>query len=458
MLRLTLAFYFFSPALALAAIGTGIGFSAKGSSLGGMSSNLERDGLSAFYNPAQMSQPRNGHSKRQPSEKASPETQSGNIQFTWGFIFMEPQFKAIPGPVVTQNTTNGDAVVSGSVDTDYPTVIGQAIGLNYRNKNHALKPSFGLVIYLPIDRFALIDSGEPFLPDYVLYRSRLQKPEFHFGAGLQLKPQWRLGAGVQLGAGLNAKTDVFLQPDSSKSSSMRIAASLKTKASPYFGTQIELTPAITSGLTFRLPLSNPQTLQVRASGRVIGDLSALDFSFQSLSTAYYEPMQVEWGNTIALPNDSKLHLQLDYQAWSRYESPNLEIDTTNTSNCAPNCGGLVFASSKYPSFTTKDVFVPRVGLELGMFRVGYAYESSIFSDPPVTHNLLDPSRHRISAGYGFHGSDFIGTFMAWTLDFSATYSVLESYSVQKSGDAIGAPGFDVGGNLFGGGVSLNLSL
>jgi hypothetical protein len=447
---------FFFSSHAESAVGTALGFSAKAASLGGMSAAVTRDGYAAFNNPALLALPSGTSSDGVTDSK----TQKSNLEFSWGIVFLQPQFKSIPGPVVVQNAVTGDGVLSGSVDTEYPSVIGQAIGLSYRNSKSEFKPSVGMVMYLPIDRLAYVDSGEPFLPDYVLYRSRFQKPEFHFAFGMQMRPNWKIGAGLQLGAGLNSKVDVFLQSDATKSSSMRVSASLKTKAAPYFGTQIDFLPGWSSGITARLPLSNPQSIQVLASGRVIGDLAALDLNFNSLSAAYYEPLQIEWGNRVQLTPTARLHFQIDYAAWSRYESPNVEVNTANTTNCSPNCGGLTFSSSEYPGFTTRDTITPRVGLELSDVRVGYAYEPSIFSDTPATasHNLIDPARHRFSAGYGFKGPDFFSTLLPWTLDFSILYSVLESYSVTKSGTDIGAPGYEVGGSLFGAGISLNLSL
>lgn len=428
------------------AVGTQIGFSAHASALGGMTALQEKEGTSAFQNPATMSN--SSFIKKDPSA----------LQFSFGLIYFQPQFKSISGPVVIENTTTGDSVKTGSVDTDYPSLIGQSIGLNYTNQKNEYKPSLGMVLFLPMDRLALIDSGEPFLPEYALYRSRFQRPEFHFAGSFSLNPNFNIGAGLQFGSGLNAKANVFLQSDSQKSSSMRVLASLKTKAAPYLGLQWKIFKEYQTGLVARMPLNNPESIQINSSGRVIGNLAALDFNFKSLSTAYYEPFQLEWGNKIQFNESVQLFFQLDYLRWSRFKSSRADIQSAGTTTCSPNCGGLQFSSSQYPSFETNDTFVPKIGLEIESFRFGYSYEPSIYKGEKTerSHNLLDPSKHRFSLGYGFKGEQFLYTDRPYTLDFSLQYSKLDSYQMSRKGDEIGANGFEVGGNLFGTTLSLGL--
>lgn len=408
-----------------------------------MTAALPRDGASIFQNPASLSRP-----------------STGKFEFLWSLIWAEPQVTEISS-VLVENSTNSDRNYTGNVDTDYPTVIGQAIGLNYQWTKSPIKPAFGFLTYLPIDRFAQLDSGEPFQPDYVLMRSRLQKPEFHFGGSIQPSNEFRVGAGVQLGATLNSKTSVFLQSNSNtaNSSSMRISASMKTKASPYFGVQWEPTRTYLTGLNVRLPLSNPETFQVRASARTIGNVAALDFNYSALATAYYEPLSVEWGNRLELTPDVVVLGQVDYQAWSRFEAPQLEIEPPSTTQCAPNCG-VQFAPTRYPSFTARDAFIPRVGMEIRAFRMGYAYERSIFKndDSSNANNMVDPNKHRFSAGYRFMGTSFLETDLPWTIDFHALWTYLERQTIRRAAGELGSPGFEVGGNLFGAGLSLNLSL
>ncbi|RYD83564.1 MAG: hypothetical protein EOP84_07720 [Verrucomicrobiaceae bacterium] len=240
---------------------------------------------------------------------------------------------------------------------------------------------------------------------------------------------------------------------------MRIAASLKTKAAPYLGVQLEPHRQYLTGLTVRLPLSNPETFIIRASARTIGNVAALDFNYRSLATAYYEPLSVEWGNRFRLTPEVTLLGQIDYQAWSAFESPQLEIEPPSTTQCAPNCG-VQFAPTRYPGFTTRDLFIPRIGIEMGQFRLGYAYEQSIFKQDSssTANNMIDPNKHRMSAGYRFQGTEFFETDLPWALDFSALWTYLERQTVKRSSGELGAPGFEVGGNLFGAGVSLNLSL
>jgi len=116
--------------------------------------------------------------------------------------------------------------------------------------------------------------------------------------------------------------------------------------------------------------------------------------------------------------------------------------------------------------------VPRFGEEVllsetATVRVGYAYRPSILKGVSNGEgNYLDPPKHMINLGLGLIYRHFMGFEVQNHVDFHFSYQYLELQHIVKTagnetGNAsdpkIGTPGYDAGGNLLGGGVSLSLA-
>lgn len=447
---------------AQASIGDSFGFSSRAASLGGAMAAVSREGASAYQNPAALSfgsfGSALGSDSLHPNEKLS---------FHWSMIYMTPQFRKIENVIVENNYTS-DQIRFSNVDTDYPKTFGQTVGMGYEFKKSPLHWSFGVLAFLPLDELALVDSGETFIPEYVLHRSRNQKPELNLGLGVRPSDRFSIGLGIHLGSALTSNTTIFLQTDQNKVSTMRIAASLKTKASPYLGAQVVLSDSLTSGLVFRMPLTQNERINVQASTRAIGTVAALNFNFPAIATMYYEPLSVEWGNQWKFARDQSLFFQIDYQNWSRFKAPALVIGSPET-----QLGGVQFSPGKNPAFEYRDIIIPRIGYEKRLdtttFRMGYAYRESILKNPPTgAGNYLDPSEHRFSGGMGFDFPRFLDFDAPCRIDFHvAYYQLVKQHVVKTPGDEtgaragnqkIGAPGFEAGGHIWGGGLTLNLFL
>ena len=460
--------FFFATVLGLffslssqAAIGDRYGFTSEDAALAGARAGAaELSSASAFDNPAQLS--------LLPASGASSESA---IRFHWSMLYSEPKFADIRN-VVTQNPVNSDQASGPSprhnVNTDYPATFGQSIGFAVRSKNSPQHWGLGAVAYLPLDRFALLDSGESFVPEYTLHRGRTQKPEFQFALSGLILPGLSFGAGVFLGTRLTSDTTIFLNQGAGTVSSMRIAASLKTEATPFFGLSAVISDAISAGLVVRLAASSPESLSVQASARAVGTVTAPDFSFPALGTMYYDPLTVSAGGRFAYATGSTLFIQLDYQAWSKFESPVLIIQNQA---CRPNCG-VDFEPGRNLSGRTRDLFIPRVGhtwdFGSGELRAGYAYRPGIYRDLPTgAGNAIDPDEHRFSLGYGWKIASLPFFDAPGRLDFHAAYSIYPTRTVTKTpgdengnpaNEKIGTPGYDTGGHELGGGFTVQLFL
>ena len=444
---------------ARAQVGDTYGFGSRTASLGGAGVAWGFEGFAAYSNPAALSL-----------------TGEKRLNLSWGLIHMTPQLTPIKN-VVVENTFTSDQLRVADVDTSYHVTFGQEFGFSYVVAPNPYRIAIGVTAFLPVSQLAIIDSGETFVPEYVLYRSQTQRPQVEVGTSIAPNDHLSFGAGLHFGTALSSNATVFLQTDPAKSSSMRLAASVETRASPYLGVLFapgnnfksattqdnETTAPYTLGAVFRFPLENSFTTTVNSGARALGNLAALDFNFGATSVMYYDPMSLELGGTIRYHGANRLYWQLDYQYWSHFKAPSISIATPTTSTCQGDSCGVSFSPSLNPSYQVQNILVPRLGHEINWdhtsLRMGYSYHASIFKNLPTGEgNYLDPPKHMFSVGYGIKYRHFLSFDTPCNVDFNASYDQLVTQLISKSsGDDIGAPGYQAGGKIFGGGVSLTLA-
>lgn len=454
------AFFLFNSSVVLANLGDAFGFGSRTESLAGAGVAWGFGAYSAYSNPAGLA-------------LVIPENRKTLV--TLGLTYMQPQFLPIDQVYVENNYVSDKARV-GSVDTSYRSTFGESIGLSYRFLE---KPqwAFGVVTFLPVNQVAFMDTGEAFYPEYILYRARTQRPQVEVGVGGDLTPEIHLGLGMHFAFSLTANATVFLNSDSTKPSTMRFSSSIQPKAAPYLGvlwTPMKHREHFLLGAVLRFPASSDTTMVLKSGARLFGTLAALDFNFTALSALFYDPLTVQLGSSWEHAPGWRLYSQIDYGVWSSFRPSPLQIQSPDVTSCTENGGkcGFSISPGKNPMPQFRNTLVPRVAEEItfsnAIFRIGYGYQSSILSGLPTeAGNALDPPKHLLTAGVGFHWSRFLGAELPAQLDFNAAYHQLVTQHIQKTpgneagalGDEkIGAPGYDAGGKIWGGGVSLSLSI
>jgi hypothetical protein len=448
-----------------ASVGDRFGYLSSSSAVGGARAGAgEFTSASAYENPSQLS-----------LLKTHPDAaESSRVRFHWSVLYASPKFADIHG-VVVENAVNSDTAAGSeelrNVDTNYSSTFGQSVGFSIQSHRSERHWGIGAVAYLPLDRLALVDSGESFVPEYTLHRASTQKPEFQFALSGSVNEKLAFGAGLHLGSKLTSNTAIFLNQGTGTASSMRISASLKTRATPYFGITYLPTESLSLGLNYRFAAAQPQSMKVHATARAIGTVSALDFAFPALATMYYDPASLEFGGRWAYASGRSLFFEVDYQAWSKFESPAMVVLDPSTSECSPNCG-VDFAAGRNLAPKTRDLFIPRVGHTWSTgdaeIHAGYLYRPGIYAELPTgAGNAIDPDEHRAAAGYGRGFESFFAFDAPGRIDFHLSYSIFPKRRVDKTagdengntaGRKIGAPGYEIGGSEAGGGLSLQLFL
>jgi hypothetical protein len=443
---------------ASANVGETFGFGARIMSLGGAGVAGGTESYSAYHNPAALGIGM-GPDKR--------------LLFSYGLMSMTPNFLPINN-VVTSNSFIADNQVGsptmGDVNTaSYRATLGQEVGLSYQILPEFYKLTVGIATFLPLNQLAYMDTGEAYQPEYVLYRSRTQRPQVDLGLGAELGNGISVGFGLHFAFSLTADAAVFINTKANSASSMKFASSVKPKVSPYLGF-LYSPPESSSyslGAVIRFPAASDATMALKSGAQVIGPVGAVDFNFTATSAIYYDPWTLELGGSWEHLGFARAYAQLDYQIWSQFQPPALLVKqgelTPPSTQITP---GAV------PILPYVNIVIPRIGEEISLndvstVRLGYAYRPSFLADVSSgAGNYLDPPKHMVSLGLGLNYKRFLVFETATRLDFNLSYHALVSQHITKTagneaGDLadkkIGSPGYDAGGNVLGGGVTLSLA-
>ena len=297
------------------------------------------------------------------------------------------------------------------------------------------------------------------------------------GVGFRVLPGLRFGVGLHTAFGLQGNANVFMNLKANSVSTMTFDASLKTMFSGYFG--LLWSPGaeegvgqhpLNFGLVYRAAAVSSLSLPMTATASLLeGNLSP-DFIFSAASALYYDPATLESGMSFKVA-DHRWVAQVDYQLWSGFKPSALSL-TQSSQAVGPNREIMPIQPGIVPSYQYVNTVVPRVGWEWALssshtLRLGYSYRPSILR--VVSNgvgNDLDPPKHSISAGWGLHFDSFLGFPVPSRVDVALNYQQLTAQTIVKTpgdetGDLtkrkIGAPGYNAGGRIFGGAVSLALA-
>ena len=444
-------------------MGDTYGFGSKTQALSGIGTVLSSDAFSAYHNPAGLALLR----VNTPNEN--------HLLLSVGMLYMQPSFLPIDQTLV-QNSFNADDDKISTVDTSYQPTYGQQLALAYQFFPETHRLTIGIATFFPTEHLANMDTGESYVPEYVLYRSRTQRPQIEMGVGMRVSDDLQIGMGVHLAYSLSSSASVFINTRPSSISSMRFIAQLKPKIAPYFG--ILYTPekgeVFSLGAVLRLPAKSDNAVTLNTAAGFFGDFAAIDFNFNGYSTLFYDPLALEIGASLKLFEWGTLYVQLDYQRWSAFQAPALIIQQPTTTQCEALGNGpcsIQIAPGILPPYQYADLFIPRIAEEIrvgshSVVRAGYAYRGSIIQGSLNENgNFLDPPKHMLNLGLGIEFDHFLNLAIPARFDVNFAYHWLVRQQIIKtpgneagipSDRKIGDPGYEAGGCVYGGGISLSL--
>lgn len=425
-------------------IGELFGYGGRSSALGNTMISSQDDAFSTYYNPAMNSS-----------------DQGANLSL--GSLYMHPDFKKISNVVVSNSATSSDTTETrGDVDTSsYLDIFHQDFAFRYSFDESLRHLSLGFVTSLPITRLAYMDTGETFLPEYYNYRARSQRPQVFAGSSIMVLPSLYFGAGIAIGTSISVKTNYTVSASNGTVSYGQFSTTVKPNASPYASLFLE-EESWNVGVTARTATKYKIDIDSTTNARVLGPANGFPIVFDSTSMVYYDPFEVDFGISKKLGSEATIFLEVDWYEYSKYETPSIDITDQGSAIQLKNSVG------NEPIY--RDIFVPKVGLEQHLseasaLRLGYAYRSSPIKDSSGVGNLVDPSQHIFSAGFGWDLKKAQLTERQITIDIFAKYHWLVQNRIVKSPgneagadtqSKVGSPEYDVGGAIYGGGASVTM--
>ncbi|MBT5095197.1 MAG: hypothetical protein HOM21_13170 [Halobacteriovoraceae bacterium] len=358
--------------------------------------------------------------------------------------------------VTTKNSTNSGFDEVGNVNTEYGNYLNGAVHATLPIAVNGAGP-LAVSVFTPMGNLIETNSGDPELPEYVMYRSRFRRTVVHLNYAHPLSEEWGFSLGTHIGfqAAADVQTNISLNGATYGSS-----GAAKSKASPSLGAIISLARRFkeydtTAYFTFQQEMKS--NLTANATGEV-NDPASLPLLIEITSMIFYDPYIYRFGMTRSTAAYD-LFLSLEYQDWSGYKTPVVRIK---------NKGGVVQGSNDFEQAQAEGILVPKIGGTYNVndsfkFLGGFSYRPTPLSGEfSGAGNSID-SDSFITTGGLIYSSKLFGKGIDYSM--AAQYHKLKEKTVVKSaneengsaGSKIGAPGFNVGGTILVGSFGANIA-
>jgi hypothetical protein len=372
---------------------------------------------------------------------------SKTTQFSFDVFYINTNFKEINNVVVKNETNTVNTFEKGDVKVNStPTAMFGAHLSTPLFSPEGLK--FNISIFAPFDRLMESDTGDPYIPSYVMYQNRFLRPTLLF-SGAQSFGDWSFSVGAQTGFQSSGETYIITRATTSGSPSL---AKISFNAKPSLGAVFSIAKRSDHQQTyFSIHQEMKSKLQNRATGETeVANASFGQFDFDISSLLYYDPMTIKLGHQIH-QESSSLYFGLEFQQWDNFENSTLKIKKR---------GGTINGSNNFEHLKLKNIFIPRLGFEKNISsnligKIGYFYRQS----PLYTNNLknagnsIDVDKHVASVGL----AKLLNFYQkVLTLDVAYQAHILRNTKITKTPNRengapdhpkIGSPGYQVGGMI-----------
>jgi long-chain fatty acid transport protein len=344
----------------------------------------------------------------------------------------------------------------------------------------------GVGLYMLPTTMVRVIARLPSEPFYPWYDNRTQRIVILPGLAWRVNERFNLGLAADVLAGVGGQVVAGEGP--TRALDARLDAEIPTNMALHAGFQGKLADTLTIAFAYRQEFGVPFTVLSKTT--VAGEPIDLAIRAKGLFTPDTFVLGFAWMSDV-------VHLSLDGQwaLWSSYPGPFVVVDSA-----LPLVGPL---SGVLPEVPWKDTFGARLGVEkvLGLdgggswaLRGGYGFETSpVPAQQPGVTNLLDGNKHTISLGLGWRvpfgeakpgeprkhlridlhaqaqlvGSRTLRKTVAGADEMPAPFDALRDEVVDDPGEPStlgiqvsnpGYPSIRSGGEVFSGGLSMELEL
>ena len=357
-------------------------------------------------------------------------------------------FKKISNITVTNNTNSNVAATTGDVSNQYPGFYGGslhfALPIGYQHLG-----TLGLSIYTPIGNLMETNSGNPFLPEYVMYHSRYRRTSVYLNFARKWSDDlaWSVGSILGFQASAEAKTNLSLNGAAYGS-----WGQARSKISPALGLITSIVKKFDHLQTyFSYQQEMKSNLHVDVAGEITNpNLPIFEAGIDTM--IFYDPHTFRLGAGYNFGDEhsgTELFGSVDYQIWSNYKTPTIFITKT---------GGAIVSSNNYEHVKIRDTINPKLGIKIPLTArwstgLGVAYRMTpLGGDFSGSGNSIDSNTYIATAGLQYR-------VVVWSKDVilgsSVEYQKLEKKHVVKStgeedgstGPKIGDGGYDIDGHI-----------
>ncbi len=350
--------------------------------------------------------------------------------------------------VIIENKLNNNSTpeVTGNADVDYPTstLMNLHLAMNLF-KNFKLGVSF----YSPLTKVVSASTGDPYAPEYVMYKSRYNR--LLLSANVAYKYSNTLAFSIGLTNGLRTEGEAYLisPPNTSPYSSN---GKIKFDVTPTVGLIFSMAKRFESNdlflLTFHQEIKSE--FENRAYGKtpLAGGGADFPFNINMNSMLFYDPHILRATYVKYFNKKLTITSTLEYQIWTGYEAPTLKFDSISG-----------FASTEsYGNESISNILIPKIAMtysiseETSFSLGGYYRKSPIEVDLNEASNMIDPDSLVLTSGINkkleLMGQK-VNMALAYQFHYLFSEEIVKSANMEDgtAGNKIGSPGFETGGNV-----------
>ena len=342
------------------------------------------------------------------------------------------------------NTESGDEKI-GSVANDFSNLIVNSLHLSLPIQK--INGSINISVLGPFPYAAQFDSGDPYLPEYSLLKSRPRRPQGMFNFSYALTPSFGFSIGAHVA--VKAESNIFTKAAVNNEG--------ETTLYTYASANGEVTPRLAPILSFTLRKEDYQfglSYQGELESSLKVDLTADEIStgiiFDSIieSIFYYDPQTLRSQGSFSINDRFSLHASINYYLWKEYQTPKINITQL----------AVMTGTYNYETLELRNTISPKLALTYGLLEnldlnFGLSYEQSpIKGDFSGNGNTIHSDSYTISFS---PSSSFLLFGLDLDASFAVSHKIMKKQNVSKTsgqengqpGRKIGAPGYKIGGNI-----------
>lgn len=385
---------------------------------------------------------------------------SDQTSYSINYSLLQTDFKKIKSVELSTDINSGETSKIGDLNPNKDSM-QKMVSVHFLMPFiESLNAKLGISLLTPGDKITEVDTGDSYRPEYVMYNSRINRTTLNINYIQAINQYFSFSIGFingfkSYGEAYFVARNPSNDPDLPSSGKMAFSAKPITAAS--LSLTYKINPTSTLGFSYTDELKS--TFKSDTTGISFIGTANLAFDWDMMSLLYYDP-RISRFQYLKKFDRFELSSSLEYQDWSGYETPVLNLDAQ---------GGAFNSSIDNTNFKVKNTLNPKIGFRYAMndkntVSFGYQYKQSpleLIDDR--AGNSIDLDSHILASS--FEHSLFVDGSI-FNIGFFAQYHSFKNQTVKKggnkenatAGDKIGFPSYKVGGNAYAFGIGINWTI